>query len=156
VCEILCGIFKSDRLLGIFDNEPAPPEVIHEALSSLANHMGGAVVTAKQKTDGKATPEHNSGIMRLTLLRDTQIATGSGKFIPEMRSPPILSVRLLEMPDGYPAEKMKYTAATGTNFDFNINLRAAKYREPLPRGEYVFSYEAKTADGILGKQDSVN
>lgn len=129
--------------LGMFDDEPAPPEIISEALTSLAGHMGGAVVTAKQEV-ANATPELNSGIMRLTLLRDTQIATGSGKFVPEMYCPPTLSVRLLEMPDGCSVEMMKFTAATGTNFDFNINLRAAKYREPLPRGEYVFSYEART------------
>lgn len=147
------GIPPPHPYLGIFDDEPAPPEIIHEALTSLPSQMGGAVVTAKQEVDGNATPECNCGIMRLTLLRDTQIATGSGKFIPEMCSPPVLSVSLLEKPEGYPAEMIKYSAATGTNFDFNINLRAAKYREPLPRGEYVFSYEAKTAVNELGKQD---
>jgi len=142
------GIPSPRPYLGIFDDEPAPPEIIHETLTSLVGYMGGAVVLAKQEVDGNATPECNSGIMRLTLLRDTQVATGSGKFIPEMLSPPVISVRLLDMPDGYPAEMMKYTAATGTNFDFNINLTAAKYREPLPSGEYVFTYEAKSVPNI--------
>lgn len=141
--EVLDGVRQIQRSL------PAT-RVFNE--NTLASLMNGPAVSVNQEVDGNATSECNRGIMRITVLRNTPIATGSGKLTPEMSSPPILSVRLLEMPDGYPAEMMKYTAATGTNFDFNINLRATTYREPLPRGEYVFSYEAKTTAYIFSNE----
>ena len=161
------GIASPQPYLGIFDDEVAPLEIIPETLltlpvnqvlneNMLVGQTGGTVVSTKQTVEGNATSECNRGQIRMTLLRDTQIATGSGKFIPEMSRIPNLTVQLLEMPDGCLAEHMKYTAKTGTNFDFNINVRAASYREPLPSGVYVFSYEAKTTGNIFGQQNPEN
>lgn len=124
--------------------------------NSLAHMSRGPVVSVSQEVGENASPEYNRGIIRITVLRDTPIATGTGKLIPEMSSTPILSVRLLKMPDSYPADMLKFVTATGTNFDFNINLRAVSIREPLPSGDYVFSYEAQTTANVFGKQDLEN
>lgn len=111
----------------------------------------GATVSVSQEVDSGSSPDHNCGTMTIEVLRNSPIATGSGKLNPEMNGVPILSVHLLEKPEGFPEEMMKYTAATGTNFDFNINLRATSYREPLPAGRYVFGYEAKSDAHVFGK-----
>lgn len=140
--EVLDGVRQIQRSL------PATRNLNENTLASL---MNGPAVSITQEVESNASSEYNCGVMRIKILRDTPVATGSGKLIPEMTSPPVLSVRLLEMPNGYPLEMMKYTAATGTNFDFNINLRAVSYREPLLRGEYVFAYEAKTPNYMISE-----
>lgn len=143
--EVLDGVRQIQRSL------PATRNLSENALTV------GPTVSVSQDVDNNPSPDYNRGIIKITVLRDTPFATGSGKLSPVMNSSPILSVRLLEMPDGYPSDLMKYTAATGTNFDFNINLKAANYRDPLPSGQYVFSYEAKSAayifSGMESKQD---
>lgn len=143
--EVLDGVRQIQRAL------PSTRTFDENALAILGR---GPVVSVSQKVDENASTEYNRGIIKITVLRDTPIATGSGKLVPEMSSSPILSVNLLKMPDGYPTDMMKYVAATGTNFDFNINLRAVSYRDPLPSGDYVFSYVAETTANIFGKQGS--
>jgi len=143
--EVLDGVRQIQRSL--------PRTHIENSLASL---MRGPAVSVNQEVDVNTSTEYNSGMLKITLLRDTPVATGSGKLAPEMSSSPILTVKLLKMPDGYPKEMMTVVAATGTTYDFNINLRAVTNREPLPRGEYIFSYVAQTAANIFGEQDSVS
>ncbi len=143
--EVLDGIRQIQRTL------PASRAFNENSLASL---IRAPVVAVSQEVDENASPERNRGMLKITVNRDTPIATGTGKLFPEMNSVPILSVKLLSIPDGFPVEMMKYTAATGTTFDFNINLRAESYREPLPSGEYVFSYDAQTTANIFGGHDS--
>jgi hypothetical protein len=101
-------------------------------------------VSVTQDVDANASPDFNCGIVRVDVLRDTTTATGSGKLTPAMNAIPFVSARLEKMPDGCSTELVKYSAGTGTNFDFNINIKSANYKVPLPIGEYVFSYEAKS------------
>ena len=101
-------------------------------------------VSVEQDTEDSASQNYNRGIVRINILRDTFIATGSGKLKPAMNGIPFVSARLERMPDGYSSEQVKYSAGTGTNFDFNINIRSNYFDTPLPIGEYVFSYEAKS------------
>jgi hypothetical protein len=141
--EVLDGIRQIQRSL---------PATRTLSEGGLAVFNRGSTVSVIQEVDNGASPDYNSGIMKIEVLRDTPIATGSGKFNPEMSGVPILSVRLLDKPEGFQEEWMKYTAATGTTFDFNINLRASSYREPLPVGVYVFAYEAKSAAHIFSQK----
>lgn len=143
--EVLDGVRQIQRSL------PATRNLSENAMVNLAS---GPTVAVSQEVDGGASPDYNRGLMTITVLRNTQIATGSGKLTPEMNGIPLLNVQLLEMPDDFPAQMMKFTAATGTNFDFNINLRSATYHNPLPAGRYVFSYEAKSTAYVFSKMEA--
>jgi hypothetical protein len=130
----------------------------HEDMSMFNNYYYGATptqrpmsatvrlpaVSVEQDTESGESPDYNREIIRIHILRDTAIATGSGKLKPAMSEIPFVIAKLEKMPDGYSTDHIKYSAGTGTCFDFNINIKSVDYNIPLPIGEYVFSYEAKT------------
>lgn len=93
-----------------------------------------------------ASQDYNRGILRVRVLRDTVIATGSGKLTPMMSGIPFVKAKLERAPEDCERDLVKYSAGTGTAFDFNINMKSSDYRVRLPVGEYVFSYEAKCFD----------
>jgi hypothetical protein len=129
----------------------------NEDITTLNNYLYGApqaqrqmstgtrlpAVSVEQDAESNVSQEYNRGIIRINVLRDTVIATGSGKLMPAMNGIPFVSAKLEKMPEGYSSEDVKYSAGTGTTFDFNVNIRSVRYNIPLPIGEYVFSYEAK-------------
>lgn len=122
-----------------------------EEVRQVANRTSNPAVAVSQDVDSDfASPDYNRGIIRITVLRNTQIATGTGKLFPVMSSTPFITARLLEMPDSYPSDMVKFKAGTGTSFDFNINIKSTTYHNPLPLGQYVFSYEAQTTSHIFG------
>jgi hypothetical protein len=116
---------------------------LHPAALDIAKYPA---VSVEQDADPNTTQNYNRGIIRINILRDTVIATGSGKLKPAMNGIPFISATLEKMPEGS-YDLVKYTTGTGTNFDFNINMKSPNYSVPLPIGEYVFSYEAKCDSG---------
>lgn len=107
-------------------------------------------VSVSQEVDINPSPDLNTGILRINVLRNTQIATGTGKFMPKMNGTPHVSATLVKMPDDLAKDMVKYSAGTGTNFDFNINIKSATFHNALPIGEYIFSYEAQSMFNIFG------
>ena len=67
-----------------------------------------------------STPEKADGYLELTVLRPVFTVTGSGKFIPNMGSKPVVYAELESSPPGSPGIQVR--AGTGTNFDFNVHL----------------------------------
>lgn len=112
---------------------------------------GNPAVSIDQETDENSSLEYNSGIIKIKVLRDTQIATGTGKLSPAMSQPPFVQATLLKMPNDLASDMIRFKAATGTVFDFNINIVSATQQYPLPQGEYVFSYTAEIPDRILDR-----
>ncbi|WP_051566867.1 RelA/SpoT domain-containing protein [Herminiimonas sp. CN] len=100
-------------------------------------------VSVTQNVTGNPTNNFNTGTLKITVLRDTPIATGTGKFNPVMSGVPTISVKLKKSPSYFDEGMMVLSANTGTTYDFNINMRAVSYKEPLPAGEYEFIYEAR-------------
>lgn len=129
--EILDGIRHIQRTL------PATKPL----QDTIGSSFKSPAVSAVQEY-GECTEAHQKGKLILHVLRDTFTATGSGKFSPEMRSPPYVNATLESSPDGYSKEKVKIGCNTGTTFDFHISLKSVAYNEPVPVGEYVFRYEA--------------
>ena len=87
---------------------------------------------------------YNRGFIRIEVLRDTLIATGTGKLTPSMIGVPFVIARLEQMPNGYSEDLVRFSAGAGTNFDFHINIVSKDSHTPLPLGEYIFSYEVKS------------
>lgn len=138
--EILEGVRHIQRSL-------PPTRAVEEGNTFAAGGFSGrlpAVATAQEFGGGSEALQ--TGILRISVLRQTFTATGSGKLIPPMREKPWVTVQLLSAPPEYRGNSVKFTCGTGTTFDFNITLKATEYGVSIPPGEYVFSYEARVRE----------
>ena len=89
-----------------------------------------------------ADPLHQSGTIKIEVLRETFFATGSGRLEPRMNGVPRLNVTVVSRPDGLKDEELIIKPGTGTTYDFNVSIKSFAYGKHLPLGEYVFNYEA--------------
>lgn len=110
---------------------------------NVISNIDKKTVSVIQNTTENPTNHVNTGTLTITVLRDTPIATGTGKFNPVMSGVPTINAQLQKSPSYLDEGMMVFSANTGTTYDFNINMRAVSYKEPLPAGEYEFSYEAR-------------
>lgn len=92
-----------------------------------------------------ADDSRNSGRIRVLLSRPVRNFTASGRFDPNMTTPPSISAKLLSSPTETPNITLR--ANTGTIFDFNIHLHSAERGKILPEGEYLLEYEAVCGSG---------
>jgi len=109
---------------------------------NVTSNIEKKTVSVIQNVAENPTGLTNAGTLKITVLRDTPIATGTGKLNPVMNGVPTVNVRLQKSPSSFEEGMMVFSANTGTTYDFNINMRAISYKEPLPAGEYEFAYEA--------------
>lgn len=114
------------------------------------NSERGSNVIIDHIADIKTT-EHNHGVVGLTIIHETPILSANINFNPELSSIPILTLRLLAVPDEYSEEDMVYIEDASTNKEFTIKMITKKYGQPLPSGEYIFSYDAQTPAHIFRK-----
>ena len=98
---------------------------------------------AKISQTGHSGDGHSQmGIMVIDVIRDTWAATGTGKLDPQMAGVPRVAVTLTNAPSHCDRSRISHHSATGTNRDFNINLRSTVRNTFLPQGQYVFEYKA--------------
>src|SRR5690606_36976856 len=71
-----------------------------------------------------ADDSRNSGRIRVLLSRPVRNFTASGRFDPNMTTPPSISAKVLSSPTETPNITLR--ANTGTIFDFNIHLHSAE------------------------------
>lgn len=88
------------------------------------------------------TESEASGELIVEVLRQSQIATITGKFKPPFKEiPKQFSATLTSLPDGINKDDILLTYGVGKIFDFNVHL---KHRNGnLPLGEYVIEYKAE-------------
>lgn len=87
------------------------------------------------------TEEENSGELNIEVLRESKIATISGKFEPAFKSiPKEFSAELISAPVEN-KDDISVTYGVGKVFDFNIHLKHKLGY--LPIGNYVVKYKAK-------------
>lgn len=118
-------------------NETAIEEI--RAVSTWRSELEAAVKLQEQSVT-EATIYKNSGTLSVELRRPVRNFTVSGHLEPNMHNVPLLSVRLLKMPEALPAHRLG--AGTGTTHDFNIHLVCGEPDIRLPVGSYMFGYEA--------------
>lgn len=130
--EILEGVRHIQRSL--------PPTRTIEDVST--TYITRPPAVAVQQEPGHSDAGHQTGRLKINVLRQTMTATGSGKLVPEMSYVPHVDVTLEGAPEGYSAELVRFHCGTGTTFDFNITLKSLSFNSSIPVGEYVFSYKA--------------
>lgn len=106
-----------------------------------ANEPGPAAKVYQQDHGGDDGSQ--TGRLVIEVIRDTWTATGTGKLSPIMASVPDISVRLLSAPQACDRSTISHHSATGTNRDFNINLRSKVTNLVLVQGKYEFAYTAR-------------
>lgn len=140
--EILEGVRHIQRSL-------PPTRTIEDASSVVGNpYRKPAVSVLQESSHGDAVTQR--GRMKIRVLRQTVLVTGSGKFAPEMSDVPFVTAVLEAAPEGYSPELVQFRCGTGTTFDFNITLKSTAHSIPLLVGEYVFSYEATVQGSSSG------
>ncbi len=143
-----------ERMSRLMQGENAPPLTSYYYATPQSQQRNQhfsklPAVSVEQFAESSGSEYYNCGTIRIRILRDTVLATGSGKLKPAMNGIPFVSARLERMPEGYSTELVKFSAGTGTNFDFNIRIKSTAYNVPLPIGEYEFSYEARCDGDML-------
>lgn len=133
-------LYHTDRFLQLHQERTAGKlnEEVLEDIREISRERERAVRSV-QEVDA-STGQINRGRMRVTLLRSVRNFTTSGKFEPNLETPPSISVRLIDGPDDLP--DVTVHANTGTTFDFNIHLMSGVHQKLLPEGEYVLEYDA--------------
>lgn len=132
--EILDGVRHIQRSL--------PPTRIIQDVSAFPknSYRTPAVSTSQEASHSDSMTQR--GRIKINVLRNTTVATGSGKFAPEMSDIPVVNVVLEVTPEGYSPELVRFHCGTGTTFDFHITLKSLSFNSSIPIGEYVFAYEA--------------
>ena len=138
--EILEGVRHIQRSL--------PPTRIIEDVSVITKnpYRTPAVSVSQDPSHSDSTTQR--GRIKISVLRQTATATGSGKFVPEMCDVPQVNIVLEAAPEGYSPELVRFHCGTGTTFDFNITLKSLSFNSSIPIGEYVFAYEANVQSPI--------
>ncbi|MCX5796796.1 MAG: hypothetical protein NTY77_14975 [Elusimicrobia bacterium] len=90
----------------------------------------------------EASESHQTGTLKVKVIRPVFMATGSGKLTPPMRSVPWISHKLVSHPAELIVDNFRASPGTGTTYDFNICLKSMMFGVYLPLGEYVFEYDA--------------
>lgn len=89
---------------------------------------------------------NDNGILIIEVLRETYIATGSGKIKPEYRNIPIINTKLISCPLGANLDDdFTINPGCGTKFDFNITLKSIKKNKYLFIGKYEIEYLLKNS-----------
>lgn len=88
-----------------------------------------------------AETELTSGTISMELLEPAFMFTCSGRFFPELKNVPELTVKLIKCPGETPNHLIRI--GTGTTFDFNIHMKSTEFKTPFPIGEYAFEYGEK-------------
>jgi hypothetical protein len=89
---------------------------------------------------------NDNGILTIEVLRETYIATGSGKIKPEYQNIPIVNTKLISCPLGANIDDdFTINPGCGTRFDFNITLKSIKKNKYLFIGKYEIEYLLKNS-----------
>jgi hypothetical protein len=90
----------------------------------------------------KSSPTKQEGHIILTVHRPVFMATGTGKLVPEMASPPRVFAKLITHPPEGSLILYAHCGA-GTNFDFNVHIKSKTYGVQIKPGEYKLQYTAE-------------
>lgn len=133
-------IYQTERFLQIYQERAGGKanEEVLEDIREVSRQREPAVKIVQEYSF--ADNSRNSGKIRVLLSRPVRNFTASGRFEPNMASPPSMSAKLLSSPTDTPNITLR--ANTGTIFDFNIHLHSADRGKSLPEGEYLLEYEA--------------
>ncbi|MFM6134336.1 MAG: PIN-like domain-containing protein [Sphaerospermopsis kisseleviana] len=80
-----------------------------------------------------------SGLLIVTLNKSMHYATATGKFTPEFKSIPNISVELINCPY---EDKSRVAISSGCGMVKNFNVHLKAIQGELEAGDYVFKYEA--------------
>ncbi|MCK9236797.1 MAG: PIN-like domain-containing protein [Thiopseudomonas sp.] len=129
----------SQKLGGQQSNQKAEEEIT--AYVRARNSNVNLVRVLSQAIETASESEH-AGYITVELLRSAFAFTCSGPLVPNLEEIPNMQVSLHQAPEELPRHILRI--GTGTKFDFNIHLKSTAYQELLPRGRYVFAYQATT------------
>ncbi|OAZ75688.1 hypothetical protein SRCM100623_00361 [Acetobacter pasteurianus] len=132
---------------------PSVVEEIKEVNRQRKRDLSDQAVNATQTIHDNCDCYYQSGVLSINLSRKLVLMTGSGSFEPEMNSVPHVKVVLLSKPEGCPP--VHVAAGTGTNFDFNVHIRALTRNTHLPAGDYVVEYSAECSDEKSGAENKL-
>ncbi len=123
-----------------FGDIPGAQRIVKAATRGTVSNLDPAAEIFHEATP-LGTAFHQSGVLKIKVLRNTFYATGSGKFSPQLNAiPSMKEIKLISCPAGVDEARISNNFGVGTRFDFNVNLRSKDYSVPLVLGEYVFEY----------------
>jgi hypothetical protein len=99
----------------------------------------------------KVEDDHHTGQLVIEVIRETYIATGTGKIQPNFQGIPSVWAELVTAPSGLVVgTDLSVSAGCGTVFDFAVTIKSIKLNVFLQKGRYVFNYSLKKS---LNKQE---